>query len=228
MAAASAAGGPAGVVDVAGHLRCSGYAPLRAVLPVLAPGAALSGLLDQLGAELATLDEHDLVDVIAAAERVKVGAEAAQLRAMAELAGRAMFAGCAGHGHGDPAHGIRGAASVVSAELRLSPSVAVGRVTLACELVESLPATLTALAAGGSTGTGPGRSPNRPDRLPPHRSCAGPWRRGCWPRLPGRPRHSCGPRRSRPWRPRTRPAPQSGIGGPGPADTCPRPARNRT
>jgi hypothetical protein len=52
--------------------------------------------------------EHDLVDQIAATERVRAGAEAAQLRAMAELAGRAMFAGCAEHGHGDPAHGVRG------------------------------------------------------------------------------------------------------------------------
>jgi hypothetical protein len=92
--------------------------------------------------------EHDLVDLIAAAERVRAGAEAAQLRAMAELAGRAMFAGCAEHGHGDPAHGVRGAASIISAELRLSPSAAVARVTLARELVESLPATLAELAAG--------------------------------------------------------------------------------
>jgi hypothetical protein len=101
--------------------------------------------------------EHDLVDLIAAAERVRAGAEAAQIRAIAELARRPMFAGCAEHGHGDPAHGIRGAASVISAELRLSPTAAVARVTLACELVESLPATLAELAAGGgSTGTGPG------------------------------------------------------------------------
>jgi Domain of unknown function (DUF222) len=92
--------------------------------------------------------EHDLVDLIAAVERVKAGAEAAQLRAIAELAGRAMFAGCAEHGHGDPAHGVRGAASVVSAELRLSPSAAVARTTLAVELVQELPATLAELAAG--------------------------------------------------------------------------------
>jgi hypothetical protein len=52
--------------------------------------------------------EHDLVDQIAALERVRARAEAAQIRAMAELAGRPMFAGCAEHGHGDPAHGVRG------------------------------------------------------------------------------------------------------------------------
>jgi Domain of unknown function (DUF222) len=79
---------------------------------------------------------------------VRSGAEAAQLRAMAELARRPMFAGCTEHGHGDPAHGIRGAASIISAELRLSPSAAVARVTLACELVDELPATLAQLAGG--------------------------------------------------------------------------------
>jgi Domain of unknown function (DUF222) len=79
---------------------------------------------------------------------VRARAEATQIRAMAELPGRAMFAGCAEHGHGDPAHGVRGAASIISAELRLSPSAAVTRVTLACELVDELPATLAELAAG--------------------------------------------------------------------------------
>jgi hypothetical protein len=92
--------------------------------------------------------EHDLVDQIAALERVRAGAEAAQLRVMAELAGRAMFAGCAEHGHGDPAHGIRGAASIISAELRLPPSAAVARTTLAVELVQELPTTLAELAGG--------------------------------------------------------------------------------
>jgi hypothetical protein len=37
--AASAAGQPAGVVEVAAHLRRTGYGPLRAELPVLPPGA---------------------------------------------------------------------------------------------------------------------------------------------------------------------------------------------
>ncbi|HJU98261.1 MAG TPA: DUF222 domain-containing protein, partial [Jiangellaceae bacterium] len=43
---------------------------------------------------------------------------------------------------------MRGAASVVSAELRLSPTVAVARVATARELVHELPATLAELAAG--------------------------------------------------------------------------------
>ena len=92
--------------------------------------------------------EHDLVDQVAATERVRARAEAVQLRAMAELAGRPMFAGCAEHGHRDPAHGVRGAASIISAELRLSPSAAVARVALARELVDELPATLAELDAG--------------------------------------------------------------------------------
>jgi hypothetical protein len=92
--------------------------------------------------------ERDLVDLITAAERVRARAEAAQVLAVAELATRPMFAGCTDHGHGDPGHGVRGAASVISAELRLSPTAAVQRVAVACELVDSLPATLAALAAG--------------------------------------------------------------------------------
>ncbi|HEU0213784.1 MAG TPA: DUF222 domain-containing protein [Jiangellaceae bacterium] len=100
------------------------------------------------GVDEAVAVEHDLVERVAAVERVKARGDAAQLRAMAELARRPMFAGCAEHGHGDPAHGVRGAASVVSAELRLSPAAAVARVALACELVAELPATLAELDAG--------------------------------------------------------------------------------
>ena len=67
---------------------------------------------------------------------------------MAALARRPMFAGCAEHGVDDSDHGIRTAASIVSAELRISPGHARNRVELACELVECLPETLAALAAG--------------------------------------------------------------------------------
>ena len=48
VAAASAGGGPAGVVEVAAHLRRTGYRPLRAELPTLPPGPVLAGLLDDL------------------------------------------------------------------------------------------------------------------------------------------------------------------------------------
>jgi hypothetical protein len=147
-AVAAAAAGPAGVVGVAAHLQRTGYGPLRAELPALPPGPVLGGLLHELDGELDTATERMLVDVMAGWQRQAGHAEAAQLRAMAELAGRPMFAGCAEHGHDDPAHGIRGAASVVSAELRLAPAAALARVVVACELVQELPATLAALAAG--------------------------------------------------------------------------------
>jgi hypothetical protein len=153
ITAASSAAGPAGVMEVAAHLQRTGYAPLRVELPTLPPGPALSGLLDRLDAELDTLDERMLVDLIAGWARQAAHVEAAQLRAVAVLAGRPMFAGCAEHGHADPSHGVRGAASVISAELRLSPTAAVARVTLACELVQELPATLAALAAGRIDGS---------------------------------------------------------------------------
>jgi hypothetical protein len=92
--------------------------------------------------------EAELVDALACWERAKSTAEARQIRAMASLARRPMFAGCAEHGADDPEHGIRAAASIVSAELRISPGHARSRIELACELVECLPETLAALAAG--------------------------------------------------------------------------------
>jgi Domain of unknown function (DUF222) len=92
--------------------------------------------------------DADLVDEVGCWERAKARAEARQLRAMAALATSPMFAGCAEHGTDDPAHGARGAASIVSAELRISPGQARARVELACELVDELPAVIDALAAG--------------------------------------------------------------------------------
>ena len=52
--------------------------------------------------------EHDLVEQIAALERVKARTEAAQITAIAELAGRPMFAGCAEHGFATPRMGCGG------------------------------------------------------------------------------------------------------------------------
>jgi hypothetical protein len=92
--------------------------------------------------------EADLVDEISCWERAKARADARQMKAMAALAGSPMFAGCAEHGHHDPTHGVRGAASIVSAELRISPGHARTRVELACELVGQLPAVAEAMAAG--------------------------------------------------------------------------------
>jgi hypothetical protein len=98
-----------------------------------------------------TAAEAELVDALSCFERAKSTAEARQLRTMADLARRPVFAGCGEHGHDDPAHGIATAASIVSAQLRISPTLARIRVELACELVECLPDTLATL-------TGPGRA----------------------------------------------------------------------
>jgi hypothetical protein len=92
--------------------------------------------------------EAELVDAIFCWERAKSAADARQIRAVAALARRPMFAGCAEHGAEDSDHGIRTATSIVSAELRISPGHPRSRVELACELVEHLPDTLAALAAG--------------------------------------------------------------------------------
>jgi Domain of unknown function (DUF222) len=64
------------------------------------------------------------------------------------LARRPIFAGCPQHGADDPDHRIMAAASVVFAQLRISPGHARSRVELACELVEALPDTLEALSIG--------------------------------------------------------------------------------
>jgi Domain of unknown function (DUF222) len=92
--------------------------------------------------------EADLVDEIACWERAKARSEARQVKAMAALAASPMFAGCAEHGNHDPKHGVRSAASIVSAELRISPWLARSRVQLACELVDELPAVVEAMADG--------------------------------------------------------------------------------
>jgi hypothetical protein len=92
--------------------------------------------------------EADLVDEIACWERAKARSEARQITAMAALAASPIFAGCAEHGDDDPAHGPRGAASIVSAVLRISPGLARSRVELACELVAELPAVVEVLADG--------------------------------------------------------------------------------
>ncbi|HMG30759.1 MAG TPA: DUF222 domain-containing protein, partial [Jiangellaceae bacterium] len=155
-----AAGGPvvrvpfAALAGPGGH-EAAFHAAQLAALPRFDAVSAVGAGTAAESADEATNDvdeavrvEHDLVEQIAATERMKARAEAAQIRAIAVLAGRPMFAGCAEHGHDDPAHGVRGAASVVSAELRLSPAAALARVALACELVAELPATLAELSAG--------------------------------------------------------------------------------
>jgi hypothetical protein len=175
-----------------------------------------------------TETEAELVDAISCWERAKSAADARQIRAIAALARRPMFAGCAEHGAGDADHGIRTAASIVSAELRISPGHARTRVELACELVEHLPDTLAALAPGASTCTAPGCSSKRRDRSPPTRGCAPTSRATCWSKRVAKPGRSYGPVPvAQSWLPIRR-QPKSGTPGPAlDAESSP-PFRNRT
>jgi len=114
-------------------------APDLSVLASLPPGAALAsvlGLVDPVG-----VDDFDLVDVIAACERQAAWAAAVQATAVAELAGRAVFAG-------RRVEARRLAGMEVAARLRLSPSTGEHRVVVAQTLVAILPATLAALHRG--------------------------------------------------------------------------------
>ncbi|TDD93927.1 DUF222 domain-containing protein, partial [Jiangella asiatica] len=87
-------------------------------------------------------------------ERQIAHLRALQLRAMAELTGRENYASCRGCGDADAASlrhthdRVRAAGSEVSAALAWTPGHADTRVALGVELVEDLPATLTALDAG--------------------------------------------------------------------------------
>lgn len=101
--------------------------------------------------DLGLLGAHDLVDVIAALERVKAHVDAVQARAIAGLASRAEYARCDPLPDGEPVHHHRPAdvaADEVSLALRWTPNRARTQVGLAIELVEVLPDTLAALEAG--------------------------------------------------------------------------------
>jgi hypothetical protein len=110
------------------------------------PGPVLATVLDEVS--LNDTSDYDLVEVISGWERIKAHAEARQFEAIAALSQRPVFAGCAEHGLGDSNHGTRGAASEISAALRLSPNAARSRAELAVELVDQLPATLAELRGG--------------------------------------------------------------------------------
>ncbi|TDE00249.1 HNH endonuclease signature motif containing protein [Jiangella asiatica] len=118
-------------------------------LPV---GAELAVALEEV--DLGVLDDSPVVDVVIAVERQVAHLRALQLRAMAELAARENYASCGGGDDGDaqvPRHShdpVRAAGSEVSAALAWTPGHADARVALGVELVEDLPATLRALAAG--------------------------------------------------------------------------------
>jgi hypothetical protein len=130
--------------------RPDGIAVAAAVVDLAEAIARAAAATDQPVVEQDTevTAEAELVEALSCFERAKSTAEARQLRTMADLARRQLFAGCSEHGQDDPSHGIMAAASVVSAELRISPGHARTRVELACELVECLPDTLEALSVG--------------------------------------------------------------------------------
>jgi hypothetical protein len=108
------------------------------------PGPEISSLLTTVG--VANLDEFDLVEAVAAWERIGAWASAQQAKALAELVRRPMFAELSSLRDGvDP---IRGVALEISARLRISVREAEQRIDLAAALATDWTATLTALAEG--------------------------------------------------------------------------------
>ncbi|WP_152690755.1 HNH endonuclease signature motif containing protein [Jiangella alkaliphila] len=113
------------------------------------PGAELAALLACV--DPAVLSAHDLIVVAVARQRQLAHEEAALLRVFAELAARPEYSRCdapedlgSGHAH----RAAQAAGDEVSLALRWSPGRATGRVALAVELLEDLPDTFDALAAG--------------------------------------------------------------------------------
>jgi hypothetical protein len=108
------------------------------------PSPQIAALLTAVGGE--NLDEFDLVEAIAAWERIGAWAAAQQVKALADLVARPMFAGLSSLRDGlDP---VRGAALEVSARLRVSIREAEQRIDLALALVRDRQATLAALGEG--------------------------------------------------------------------------------
>lgn len=119
------------------------------------PGAELPGALEGLDdAVLRGLDDSPLVEVIVAAERQVAYLQAVQMRAMVELSRRQNYGFCGGcddadeNSIGHEHSRIRAVGSELSAALSWTPGRADRWAALAIELVEELPDTLAALAAG--------------------------------------------------------------------------------
>ena len=126
----------------------SAYAVHAASLESLAPGEALGGVLAAV--DPADLDMHDLVSFLGACERQTAWTQAAQLRAVRELAGRRLIPGPNGEPADTPLpEGVVNeyAADEVAAVLSMSRFSGEKRVWLATAL-RRLPATEAALAAG--------------------------------------------------------------------------------
>src|SRR5262245_15010417 len=108
------------------------------------PSPQLAALLSAVGPE--NLDDFDLVEAVAAWERIAAFAHAHQVQALAALVSRPVFARLSSLRDGlDP---VRGAGLEVSARLRVSIREAEQRLDLALTLVTERTATLAALAAG--------------------------------------------------------------------------------
>jgi hypothetical protein len=104
-----------------------------------APGLELAAQLATV--DPATIDDFELVELIAAFEQLSGWVAAGQVVAMAELSRRTVFEGC-------QLAPIRLAGMEVAARLCLAPSTGEHRVTAARTLVDQLPDTLGALRCG--------------------------------------------------------------------------------
>lgn len=104
-----------------------------------APGPELAAQLAAV--DPATIDDFELVELIAAFEQLAGWVAAGQVAAMAELSGRAVFSG-------SQLAPIRLAGMEVAARLCLATPTGEHRVTVARTLVDQLPATLAALRSG--------------------------------------------------------------------------------
>jgi hypothetical protein len=104
-----------------------------------APGPQLAAQLAVV--DPATIDDFELVELVAAFEQLCGWVAAGQVAAMAELSRRPVFAGC-------QLAPIRLAGMEVAARLCLAPSTGEHRVTVARTLVDQLPDTLVALRCG--------------------------------------------------------------------------------
>src|SRR5262245_9648708 len=108
------------------------------------PSPQLAALLTSVGPD--NLDDFDLVEAVAAWERIAAFAHAHQVQALAALVSRPVFARLSSLRDGlDP---VRGAALEVSARLRVSIREAEQRLDLALTMATERTATLAALEAG--------------------------------------------------------------------------------
>ncbi|HEV8166318.1 MAG TPA: DUF222 domain-containing protein, partial [Actinomycetota bacterium] len=112
--------------------------------PGLAPGVALAGVLASV--DVFGLSEFDLVEAVAGWERLAGWVAAEQVRVVAELAGRPLFAQLSSFRDGiDPVSAV---GMELSARLRVSHREADARVVFAQELTGPRRATFDALHAG--------------------------------------------------------------------------------